>query len=174
VIAAAAAGSVCSGAVPLNPVTELEALVDALDVAAVPYALCGGLALGVHGHPRATEDIDLLVQPGDLERALAVAKRIGFDVPARKMIFGLRTGKHREIQRVSKLDPDTGDLMALDFLVVNEELADVWSDRLTVETGVRRLSVVSRSGLAKMKRIAGRGQDLVDLAKLEGTYEDDE
>jgi len=33
--------------------------------------------------------------------------------------------------------------------------------------------VVSRDGLATMKRIAGHPQDLVDLAKLEGTNEDD-
>ena len=158
---------------PLNPVTELETLVDALHADEVPYALCGGLALGVHGHPRATADIDLLVEGSDLERALAVANRVGFDVPARKMIFGLRQGKHREVQRVSKLDPDTGELMPLDLLVVNEELSEVWHTRLTLDTGARKLCVVSRAGLATMKRIAGRGQDLVDLAKLEGTYEDE-
>ncbi len=157
----------------LNLITELESLVDALDADGVAYALCGGLALGLHGHPRATEDIDVLIAATDLARALDVAKRVGFDVPARKMVFGQRVGKAREVQRVSKLDPDTGDLLPLDFLVVNEELAEVWNGRITVETGTRKLTVVSRAGLATMKRIAGRGQDLVDLAKLEGTYDDE-
>lgn len=157
----------------LNLVTELEALVDALDAEGVPYALCGGLALGIHGHPRATTDIDLLVRSEDLAKAVTVAKRVGFDVPARKMIFGLRSGKRREVQRISKLDPETNDLLPLDFLVVNDELADVWRERVTVDAGRRKLTVVSRAGLATMKRIAGRGQDLVDLAKLEGTYDDE-
>jgi hypothetical protein len=159
---------------PLNPVTELEALVDALDADGVPYALCGGLALGVHGHPRATEDIDLLIETESLERALAAAKRLGFDVPARKMVFGLRYGKRREVQRVSKLDPDTGDLMPLDFLLVNDELGEVWDTRQTVDVGVRKLSVVSRWGLATMKRMAGRTRDLADLEMLEGTADDEE
>jgi hypothetical protein len=158
----------------LNPVTELEAIVDALDADRVPYALCGALALGLHGHPRATKDIDLLVESANLDRAIATAKRAGFDVPARKMIFGLKAGKHHEVQRVSKLDSETGELMPLDFLVVNDELSEVWETRLTLDTGTRKLVVVSRAGLATMKRIAGRAQDLVDVAKLEGADADEE
>ena len=34
--------------------------VRALERAKVPYALCGGLAVALHGFPRATKDIDLL------------------------------------------------------------------------------------------------------------------
>jgi hypothetical protein len=157
----------------LDPVTELERLVDAFEADEVGYAVCGGLALAVHGHPRATKDVDLLVQPHDVDRAIEVAKRVGFDIPARKMTFGLRTGTPREMKRLSKLDPDTGTLMSLDLIVVNPELEDVWEDRVRVMWRERPLVVVSRAGLATMKRIAGRKQDLADLAKLEGT-EDEE
>jgi hypothetical protein len=157
----------------LNPVTELEAIIDALDADGVQYAICGGLALGLHGHPRATDDIDLLIDAAELQRALIAAKRVGFDIPARKMVFGLRSGKHREVQRVSKLDPESGDLMPLDFLLVNDELIEVWNTRITIDTGVRKLTIASRAGLATMKRIAGRPQDLADIAKLEGTDEDE-
>jgi hypothetical protein len=157
----------------LNPVTELEALVDALNADGAEYALCGGLALAVHGHPRATIDIDLLVEASGLERVLAVAKQVGFDVPGRKMTFGVRDGRPREVHRVSKLDPDTGKMLPLDLLVVNEDLAEVWRTRLILDTGTRKLSVVSRAGLAIMKRIAGRTQDLADLEKLEGAQEDE-
>src|SRR5687768_13271478 len=103
----------------LNLITELEALIDALDADGIPYAVCGGLALGIHGHPRGTKDIDLLLEANDLDRAMAVAKRVGFDIPARKMIFGLRAGARREVQRLSKLDPESNNLMPLDFLLVN-------------------------------------------------------
>ena len=158
----------------LNPVTELEAIVDSFDAAGIPYALCGGLALGVHGHPRTTKDIDLLIESRSLDAAIACAKQIGFDIPARKMVFGLRGGKHREVQRISKIDPDSGALIPLDFLIVNEELAEVWNTRVTLEAGARRLTVVSREGLATMKRIAGRPRDLLDIADLEGTANDEE
>jgi hypothetical protein len=158
----------------LDPVTELEALIDAFDADGVEYALCGGLALAVHGHPRATQDIDILVELAQLPAALAAAKRVGFDVPARKMTFGLKTGTPREVHRVSKLDPGSGELLVLDVLIVNAELASVWTGRERFRSGARQIVVVSRSGLATMKRIAGRQQDLADVAKLEGTDEDDD
>lgn len=149
-------------------IAELENLVDALDDAGVEYAICGGIALGLHGHARATMDIDLLVRPEHLDAALRVARAIGFDVPARKMVFGLRAGTPREVHRVSKIDPSSGEMMPLDLLVVNSELEGVWKGRMAFDVGGRRLTVTSREGLATMKRIAGRPQDLVDLAKLEG------
>jgi hypothetical protein len=158
---------------PLDPVTELEGLISAFEAAGVGYAVCGGLALAVHGYPRATMDIDLLVRAEEIASAMAVAKLAGFDIPAKKMTFGLRTGTPREIQRVSKLDPETGALLALDLIVVNAELEQVWATRTTLQADERRMTVVSREGLATMKRIAGRPQDLVDLAKLEGTNDDD-
>lgn len=149
-------------------------LVDLFAAEGIEYALCGGLALAVHGHPRATKDIDILIERTTLPRALAVAKRAGFDIPARKMTFGLKTGNPRDVQRVSKLDDATGKLLTLDLLVVNPDLEEVWNTRQLVEADQRRMTVVSREGLATMKRIAGRPQDLVDLAKLEGTDEPDE
>ena len=158
----------------MDPVTELEALLDVFDADGVPYALCGGLALAIHGYPRQTKDIDLLVEAATVDRALAAAKRAGFDVPARKIIFGLRAGTPREVHRVSKLEDASGKMMTLDLLVVSTDLEGVWATREVVVAEQRRITVVSREGLATMKRIAGRPQDLADLAKLEGTDTPDE
>jgi hypothetical protein len=160
--------------VALDLITEFERLIDALNAEAAPYAVCGGLALAVHGHPRATKDIDLLVLGADLDRILEIARRVGFDIPARKMIFGLKVGAHREVHRVSKIDPADGGLLALDLLVVNPELQPVWDTQIQTPSADRTLRVVSREGLATMKRLAGRGQDLVDIAKLEGRTDDSE
>jgi hypothetical protein len=159
--------------VALDLIAELEAVVDAFDTGGIEYALCGGLALGVHGYPRATMDIDVLVRNERLTDALDVVRAVGFDVPAKKMVFGASSGAQREIQRVSKLDPKTGDLMSLDLILVGTEFEDVWAGRSAFEIHGRRLIVVSRDGLATMKRIAGRPQDLVDLANLQATNDDE-
>ena len=45
---------------------ELILVVDCLEAAQIEYALCGGLAVAVHGYPRFTKDIDLLIQPENL------------------------------------------------------------------------------------------------------------
>jgi hypothetical protein len=101
------------------------------------------------------------------------ARSLGFDVPARKMTFGLRTATPREVQRISKLDPETSDLLCLDLLVVSPDLEAVWAGRTAFDVGGRRMVVVSRDGLVMMKKIAGRPQDLLDIAKLEGRNDDD-
>lgn len=156
----------------LDLIAELEAVVDALERAGIDYAVCGGLALGILGHPRMTKDIDLLIAPADLDRAMAAVKAIEFDIPARRMVF--RQGKPTEqvTQRLSKLDPDTGALLAVDFLLVTDVSAAVWASRIRVAYRDREMRVVSAEGLVTMKRLAGRPQDLADIAALEQT--DDE
>jgi hypothetical protein len=160
--------------VAFDLIDELEAIVEAFEREHIQYAVCGGLALGYHGVVRATKDIDVLVSGSELPHAIEIGRSLGFDVPARKMIFGLRTATPREVQRISKLDPQTGELLTLDLMVVSPDLEDVWQTRITIEpTPGRSLVIVSRTGLVKMKRIAGRPQDLVDLARLEGGDDDD-
>jgi len=39
---------------------ELDQITTAFDKGGVEYAVCGGLALTIHGFPRATCDIDVL------------------------------------------------------------------------------------------------------------------
>jgi hypothetical protein len=158
----------------LDLIEELEGLIARLEQAQVPYALCGGLAVAIHGHKRATMDIDLLVRAEDVQAARDVAKAAGFDIPARKMVFGLRTGTPREMHRVSKLDPTTNDLVSVDLIVVTPDYEEVWAGRFVRPWMGHSLSIVSREGLAKMKRLAGRPQDLADIAALEGLADDDQ
>jgi len=159
--------------VALDLIEELEAVIDALEAASIEYALCGGLAVAVHGHPRATQDIDLLVRPEDVPQVLAIARSLGFDVPSRKMVF--RAGKPDEnhMQRISKLDPATNELLSLDLLFVGPVHQATWDGRIELPWRARKLRIVSRQGLATMKRFSGRPQDLADIAALENT-EDDE
>lgn len=158
----------------LDLIEELEKLVDALAAASIPYALCGGLAVGVHGLARATTDIDLLVQPDDVLRIQAIAKSLGFDVPARRMVFRSGTPQENTMQRVSKLDPVSNDLLSLDLLLVGSVHQQVWDERIEVPWRNATLWVVSREGLARMKRFAGRPQDLADIARLESTDDDED
>lgn len=150
---------------------ELEALVDALAAARVGFAVCGGIAVTIHGAPRFTKDIDLLVPRAELDRALVVAEQCGFDLRAAPMTFGAGGPLERCIQRVSKADQAT--LLTLDIILVEPGFSGVWSSRVLVAWEGRVVPVVSVEGLAQMKRWAGRPQDLLDLASL-GVEIDDE
>jgi len=59
---------------------EFSRLASALEEEDIEYALCGGLAMAVYAFPRATLDIDILIEPQTLEKARSVAHRLGFDV----------------------------------------------------------------------------------------------
>jgi predicted nucleotidyltransferase len=54
----------------------------ALERRDVPYVLIGGIASSVHGRPRATDDIDVLVDPRDADRALETLGAAGFETEA--------------------------------------------------------------------------------------------
>jgi len=147
---------------------ELEAVLSALEAAHLPYALCGGLALAVYGRPRATVDIDLLVEPGSLDAALLALHPLGFDVAALPMAFA---GGAVEIRRVSKVDSDADDLLSVDLLLVTPALSAVWEGRRTVRWEGRSLPVVSREGLIALKELRGSGQDRDDIEILRGIDE---
>jgi hypothetical protein len=152
----------------LDLLEEFRALVEALDADGVEFAVCGGLAVAIHARPRATLDVDLLLPPDQLERAKQVARRRGYALDAGAMVF--REGVV-EMHRVSKPDPETGDLLSLDLLVVTPALASVWETRERVAWEHGTLCVVSRAGLVAMKRLRGSGQDLDDIRLLEGDDE---
>ena len=57
-------------------------------------------------------------------------------------------------------------MLTVDLLLVTPVLEDVWASREVFEWEGRRVTVVSLAGLTKMKRMAGRDQDLADLENL--------
>lgn len=140
---------------------ELRSLIDALERHDVDYALCGGMAMAIYGSPRATLDIDILIQEDALDFVFELAKGLGYTIRGRDLDFG-----PIQIRRVSKVDPETNELLTLDMLLVTNEIHDVWETRITAKLKDGKLIVVSRDGLITLKRRAGRPQDLADVAKL--------
>ena len=143
-------------------IEELKNLAEQFDLAQVEYAVCGGLSMAIHGFPRATMDIDLLIRPESLEQAYDVAARLGFDIRGLDLSFKERAV---EIRRVSKIVGE--DVLPLDLLLVTPQVEDIWSSRETVDFLGTTLSVVSRDGLVKMKALAGRPQDRADIHRIE-------
>jgi hypothetical protein len=139
---------------------ETMALLADFERHGVPYAVAGALALAIHGVPRATTDIDLLVRREDLEASLRVASGRGFSVEALPMRFG----DGLEVRRTSKVEE--AEMLTLDLLLVNENLEPVWASRERVATERGDIWVVSRRGLIDMKAWAAREQDLADIRRL--------
>lgn len=143
---------------------EFLRLLARLEQDQIEYAVCGGIAVVIHGFTRATKDIDLLIEPGSIVEAKAAVKRAGFPFEALPMNFPARDGSVTEVHRVSRVEGE--DILTVDLIVAGPGLEGVFRDRQTFDWNGRKLQVVSRDGLATMKRRAGRGQDLVDLQRL--------
>ena len=143
---------------------EFRAVVTALKVRDIDYAVCGGLAMAVHGLARATVDIDLLILADDLEAVRAAAKKLNYTIDAIPMTFAAGA---IEIRRVSKIDAETGIVLSLDLLLVTPQISEVWTSRSTVEWEGGQLKVVSPQGLIALKMLRGSGQDLDDIKRLQ-------
>lgn len=144
---------------------ELSALILRFERDAVPYALCGGMAMAVHGFVRATEDIDLLVPPEALEQALAAARAAGFDIADAPVSFAAGAVT---MHRVCKAEPEAGDLLVLDLLVVTPATAAIWDSRIRAPWEHGALSVLSSPGLIALKSLRDSLQDRADIARLRG------
>lgn len=152
----------------INLYEELRLVVQELVAEQVDYALCGALALAVHGVPRATRDLDFIARRADEAKVRAAARRAGYVFEALPMRFASGV----EMQRFSKLVE--GRPLMLDFLWASDALEPIWTRRLHVPWGEGEISVVTREDLITLKLTAGRPQDLVDIQSLtasEGTHE---
>jgi hypothetical protein len=156
----------------MNLYDEFRDLIEALNREEVDYGVCGGIALAIHGFPRFTKDIDLLILPQDLDGVIAVAADRGFLVVANPLHFDSGKPTAREVRRISKIEGE--DVLTLDLLLANGILQKAWDDREEFLWQGRSIKVVSARGLVLMKKIAGRDQDLLDVKKLEAQDDDDE
>lgn len=142
---------------------ELSSIVSLLDENEIEYALCGGLALAVHSIPRATIDMDIMIPAESLDKALKSMKILGYTIPAKMM--NLSDGNIK-IQRISKADPESEDVLSLDFLLVTPILNEIWNTREHLKWEAGKIYVASREGLIKMKLLRNSNRDKDDIQEL--------
>jgi len=146
---------------------EALGIAKALEDAGIHYAFCGAIALAIHGYPRATKDIDILIAQDDLQSVRKILASLAYDLEAGIIPFDLGTTKERRIFRTSKAEGRS--LITIDLMLVSEVFDRIWQDRELYEINAIQLQVVSRQGLIEMKKIAGRKQDWADIEALEST-----
>jgi hypothetical protein len=140
---------------------ELLSAVGALDAAGIPYALVGGIACSLYVEPRATEDIDFLLLPQDLERAMKALQPLGWDDLAGPMDF-----HNIRIRRLTKLQ-DT-HVMVLDFLLADtDDLAKSLDTPQLFDYESVRLKVASPETIIRLKQGRMSGKDQIDILGLQ-------
>ena len=132
-----------------------------LDAHRVDYLLVGGFAVGLHGYPRATIDLDIWVQsvPDNAQRLVAALRAFGFDVPslvpdlflAPDSLVRFGTPPFR-IEIMTSIDGVTYEACRANAIRASIDGVDV--------------PVISLADLKTNKRAAGRHKDLADLDNL--------
>lgn len=140
-------------------------ILHALSASGVELLVIGAHAMAVHGVPRATGDLDILVRPHrDNARRILEAVRA----------FGAPVGEHgvaeEELERPDVvyqigLPPRRIDLMTS---ISGVSFEDAWSGRVTIEIDGMRAGFIGRKELIETKKVSARDKDIVDLRLLEG------
>ncbi len=149
---------------------ELKELIAKFKREKIEYALCGGLAMAIYALPRATLDIDLLIEASSLESTRRAVWDLGFTFEAGPMDFH---GGKIHIRRLSKIEPITSETLILALLIVTPEIKSAWDSRTKVEWEHGDISVVSPEGLILMKSFRRSGQDQDDINFLRSITDED-
>jgi hypothetical protein len=145
---------------------EWSELIDLLTSRRVRFLIVGAHALAAHGRPRATQALDILVEPtrANARRLGAALADFGYPSLAREW------NKFTERDRMATLgrQPLRVDIMTS---ISGVDFAEAWKGRVRARHGRRVVGFLGRAELIRNKRAAGRTKDLLDIALLEETDE---
>jgi hypothetical protein len=127
----------------------------------VEYLLIGGYAVGYHGYPRATADMDIWIarNPENAENVVASLREFGFDLPDLSSDVFL---KEDVIVRMG-VPPVRIEIMTT---ISGVTFRECYRERVAVELDGVRVSLISSKHLRINKRASGRHTDLNDLEHL--------
>jgi hypothetical protein len=132
-----------------------------LTEADVEYLLIGGYAVGYHGYPRTTADMDIWValSPSNANKLVDVFKRFGMQDPSITPSLFQERGK---IIRMGVPPMRIEVLTEIDGVA----FADCYRARVTALIDGQKVPLISREHLRMNKRASGRHKDLDDLEHL--------
>lgn len=134
----------------LNCVTEHQ----------VKYLLVGAHAVAIHGRPRFTGDLDVIVS-----RKLSNAKRLVSALDA----FGFPNVPAEPFTEYDRMLTLGREPIRIDIFthIPGVVFDDAWERRIEVEFGGTVVPVLGRDDLISSKKASGRPKDLIDLELLE-------
>jgi hypothetical protein len=150
-------------------------LFDKLNEYKVRYVICGGLAVNLHGVPRMTADIDIILdlQRENLEKFLQAVKELNYS-----LTLPLKPEEILEEEKRNAIIKDK-NLIALSFynyddntialdVLIEFPLAfeELWDKKINRKSGNSDIYVVCIDHLIKLKEYSNRIQDQQDILFL--------
>lgn len=144
-------------------------VIDSFEKEKLKYAIVGGYALALHGIVRATMDIDLVLSLNQDSYERAEKCLLGLNLQSRIPV------RAQDIIKMRKEYIEKRNLIAWSFvdfknptrqldIIITIDFNDINTERISV--GGKKLNVISLEDLLKMKKAAGRPQDLIDVESI--------
>ena len=141
---------------------DFKELIELLIANKIEYLIVGGYAVGIHGYPRYTGDIDIWINPDadNIKKMPKVLEEFGF---ASTDINENDFKNHNNIFRIGN-PPYRIDIMTeIDGVIFNE----CYPNKIEKEIDNTKMSFIGYADLIRNKKASGRKQDQLDLDNLE-------
>ena len=148
----------------LNLLQEFKIIIKVLEEENIDYAVCGGMAMAIHGFLRATVDIDIILLQENINKTKDAFKAHGYLLESNPMSFG---NGETIIHRITKVDTESEDFLVLDILEVTNSMKEIWKNRKQIESDFGLISVVDKTGLIQMKKMRNSKVDQEDIERLQ-------
>ena len=142
----------------------------------VRYLVVGGIAVNLHGFPRVTGDLDIMLDLNDgksVNGFVEVIKVLGFKpkIPVQVDDFAIPSKRKSWIEeknmKVFSVYNPSQEIEHIDVLIENLiDFDKAYKTREIVNAGNLKVPVVSIDDLIKLKKISGRKRDEIDIAAL--------
>ncbi len=140
---------------------QLQGVFSSFQKHEVKYVVIGGIASVLHGVPRATFDLDILIEatPLNAERLLEALIEAGLGTASLITAEGLLAHEITIFKDRVRVDVQTH--------TPGVEFEEVWKKRETMNFQGQEFYILSKEDLIASKRAAGREVDLEDVRLLE-------
>ena len=150
--------------------TSFEKLLARLADANVRFVLVGGLAVALNGYVRLTEDVDILIEPSELNvrRLLECLADFGEGF-ARELSVGDFSDEEGAIRIVEEAEHCQLDIFTR---MTGLHYADIAGDAVRSSIGGHEILYASKVALIRLKSASVREKDRLDVAALQRLEQD--
>jgi len=132
-----------------------------LNLKKVNYLLVGGYAVGYHGYPRATADMDIwiAIDPENAQKVIDAIHEFGFFDPE------LKIATFSELKKIVRMGNPP-----IRIEIISEidgvEFNTCYTNRVVAKIDGLNVNIIDLENLKKNKKASGRLKDLADLENL--------
>lgn len=140
---------------------DFKELLNLLNANGVKYLLIGGYAVGFHGYPRATNDMDIFVAKDAENARLIIKTLIEFGFSADEISEKLFTSE----KSIVRMGVEPMKIEVVNF-ISGIEFEEAYKNKVIGKIDNIEIKIISLNDLKTNKKASGRYKDLNDLENL--------